>query len=94
MGKWYVTMKKADFDGWARKFNISPVVARILRNRDLTVEEEVGKFLRGTLEDCYSPWLLKDMDRAVEQVLAGSDRKRTCPFRMERTKPHQRRSFS
>ena len=71
MGKWYVTMKKADFDGWARKFNISPVVARILRNRDLTVEEEVGKFLRGTLEDCYSPWLLKDMDRAVEQVLAA-----------------------
>ena len=71
MEKWYVTMKKADFDGWARKFNISPVVARILRNRDLTVEEEVGKFLRGTLEDCYSPWLLKDMDRAVEQVLAA-----------------------
>ena len=71
MGKWYVTMKKADFDGWARKFNISPVVARILRNRDLTVEEEVGKFLRGTLEDCYSPWLLKDMDKAVEQILAA-----------------------
>lgn len=71
MEKWYVTMKKADFDGWARKFNISPVVARILRNRDLTGEEEVGKFLRGTLEDCYSPWLLKDMDKAVEQILAA-----------------------
>ena len=38
MEKWYVTMKKADFDGWGRKFNISPVVARILRNRDLTGE--------------------------------------------------------
>ncbi len=71
MEKWYVTMKKADFDGWGRKFNISPVVARILRNRDLTGEEEVGKFLRGTLEDCYSPWLLKDMDKAVEQILAA-----------------------
>lgn len=71
MEKWYVTMKKADFDGWARKFNISPVVARILRNRDLTGEEEVGKFLRGMLEDCYSPWLLKDMDIAVEQILAA-----------------------
>lgn len=71
MEKWYVTMKKADFDGWARKFNITPVVARILRNRDLTGEEEVGKFLRGTLEDCYSPWLLKDMDKAVEEILAA-----------------------
>ena len=24
-----------------------------------------------SLDDCYSPWLLKDMDRAVEQVLAA-----------------------
>ena len=30
----------------------------------------------------------------VEQVLAGSDRKRTCPFLMERAKPHQRQAFS
>ncbi len=71
MEKWYVTMKKADFDGWARKFNITPVVARILRNRNMTGEEEVRKFLGGTLEDCYSPWLLKDMDRAVEEILAA-----------------------
>nr|WP_300818306.1 single-stranded-DNA-specific exonuclease RecJ [uncultured Acetatifactor sp.] len=71
MEKWYVTMKKADFDGWARKFNITPVVARILRNRNMTGEEEVGKFLGGTLEDCYSPWLLKDMDRAVGEILAA-----------------------
>ena len=71
MEKWYVAAKKADFDGWARKFGITPVVARILRNRDLTGEEEVEKFLRGTLADCYSPWLLKDMDRAVEEILAA-----------------------
>lgn len=68
MEKWYVAAKKADFDAWAKKFHISPVVARVLRNRDLTREEEVEKFLYGTLSDCYSPWLLKDMDRAVEEI--------------------------
>ena len=68
MEKWYVAAKKADFDAWARKFRISPVVARILRNRDLVSEEEVEKFLYGTLEDCYSPWLLRDMDRAMEGI--------------------------
>lgn len=68
MEKWYVAAKKADFDKWAREFQISPVLARILRNRDLTDEEQVRKFLYGKLEDCYSPWLLKDMDRAVEQI--------------------------
>lgn len=68
MEKWYVAAKKADFDKWAREFQISPVLARILRNRDLTDEEQVRKFLYGKLEDCYSPWLLMDMDRAVEQI--------------------------
>lgn len=68
MEKWYVAAKRADFDKWAKEFQISPVLARILRNRDLTDEEQVRKFLYGKLEDCYSPWLLKDMDRAVEQI--------------------------
>lgn len=69
MEKWYVAVKKADFDKWAAEFGISPVAARILRNRDLTESSEIRKFLYGTLEDCYSPWLLKDMDRAVELLL-------------------------
>lgn len=69
MEKWYVAAKKADFDAWSRRFGISPVVARVLRNRDLTEEEAVGRFLYGKLEDCHSPWLLKDMDRAVEEIL-------------------------
>lgn len=69
MVKWYVAAKKADFEAWARKFGIDPVLARILRNRDLTTEEEVELFLRGKKEDCHSPWLLKDMDRAVTLIL-------------------------
>lgn len=69
MEKWYVAAKKADFNKWAEMFRISPVMARILRNRDLTEEAEIQKFLYGTLEDCYSPWLLQDMDKAVEQIL-------------------------
>ncbi len=65
MEKWMVAAKKADFESWARQFGISPVLARIIRNRDITEPEEVGKFLGGTLADCYSPWLLKGMEEAV-----------------------------
>ncbi len=32
---WKVYAKKADFNKWAEEFHISPVLARILRNRDL-----------------------------------------------------------
>ena len=69
MEKWYVAAKKADFNKWAQEFHISPVLARILRNRDLTESREIGKYLYGTLEDCYSPWLLKDMEKAVEIIV-------------------------
>lgn len=68
MEKWFVAAKKADFDKWAQEFQISPVMARILRNRDLTDERQIERFLDGTLGDCYSPWLLKDMDKAVELI--------------------------
>lgn len=73
MEKWYVAAKKADFDRWAEEFKISPVLARILRNRDLTEETQIRKFLRGTLEDCYSPWLLKDMEKAVALVTEAAE---------------------
>ncbi len=75
MEKWYVAAKKADFEKWAAEFGISPVIARILRNRDLTESGGIRKFLYGTLEDCYSPWLLKDMDRAVELLLKAVEEK-------------------
>ncbi len=65
--------KKADFDKWAAQFHISPITARILRNRDLTEEKEVERFLYGSLSDCHSPWLLKDMDRAVEAIGSAID---------------------
>lgn len=73
MEKWFVAAKKADFDKWAEEFHISPVLARILRNRDLEDVSQVRKFLYGTLEDCYSPWLLKDMDKAANALIGVVD---------------------
>lgn len=69
MEKWFVMAKKADFEKWASKYQISPMLARIIRNRDVTEEEEVGKFLYGELKDCYSPWLLYGMEQAVEEII-------------------------
>lgn len=69
MEKWFVTAKKADFNKWAQDFGISPVLARIIRNRDIVDEAEVQKYLFGTLKDCYSPWLLYGMTAAVDIIL-------------------------
>ena len=45
MAKWMVSAKKADFNGIAAKFQIDPVIARIIRNRDVVGDEAVEKFL-------------------------------------------------
>ena len=65
MEKWLVANKGADFESWSKTYGISPVLARIIRNRGLTDSSRVGMFLNGKLTDCHSPWLLTDMDRAV-----------------------------
>ena len=64
--KWVVAAKKADFQAIGREFGIDPVIARIIRNRGYTDENEIGKYLRGGRESLYDPHLLKDADRAAE----------------------------
>lgn len=66
MAKWMLAAKKADFDAIAQKFHISPVLARILRNRDLVTEEEIDRFLNGTLADLHDPSLLKGIQEASQ----------------------------
>lgn len=67
MKQWICMMKKADFKGIARKFQINQVTARILRNRDVA-EEEIGKYLRGGRDDLEDPWNLKGMEESVSII--------------------------
>lgn len=68
MGNWFLAAKKADFNKIAEEFEISPVLARLIRNRDVCGEEEIRKYLQGGIGDLYEPGLLKDMDRAVSVI--------------------------
>lgn len=49
MAQWFVSAKKADFEGIGQKFGISPVLARLIRNRDVVEEEEIQKYLYGDM---------------------------------------------
>lgn len=66
MEKWFVATKKADFSEIGNKFGIDPVIARLIRNRDHITECEIDNYLNGSLKNLYSPWKLKDMDKAVK----------------------------
>lgn len=69
MEKWVVAAKRADFNQIAQDFSIDPVIARVIRNRDIVGNEEIQKYLYGGKEQLYSPWLLKDMKKAVDILL-------------------------
>lgn len=64
--KWLVYGKKADFSAIANKFEISPVIARIIRNRDIITDEDIKNYINGSIDDLSSPNLFKDMDKGVE----------------------------
>ncbi|MDE6201914.1 MAG: DHH family phosphoesterase, partial [Lachnospiraceae bacterium] len=69
MAKWMVAAKKADFDRISEKYHISPVIARIIRNRDVVGDEAIERFLKGDLKDMYAPGLMKDMTLAADIIL-------------------------
>lgn len=66
MERWFVTMKKADFNRIGEKYHISPILARLIRNRDIIGDKEIDFYLNGTIADLHDGMLMKDMDRAVE----------------------------
>ena len=65
MAKWFLATKKAEFDEIGKKYGISPVLARIIRNRDIIEDADMERYLHGSLEDLYDGSLMQDMDRAV-----------------------------
>lgn len=66
MEKWMVYNKKADFKKIGSEFGIDPVIARLIRNRDIQDMKEIRSYLYGTLAEIPSPWKMKDMERAVQ----------------------------
>ena len=66
MQRWFITMKKADFNRIGEKYHISPILARLIRNRDIIGDDAIDFYLNGTIADLYDGMLMKDMDRAVE----------------------------
>ena len=66
MEKWMVSNKKADFQKIGSEFGIDPVIARLIRNRDIQDMKEIRSYLYGTLAEIPSPWKMKDMERAVQ----------------------------
>lgn len=69
MEKWFVMRKGAPFGEIAEKFKIHPILARLIRNRDVVGDENIEKYLHGTIADLYDGMFMKDMDKAIDILL-------------------------
>ncbi len=76
MEKWVVAAKRADFNGIGQRFGIDPVIARIIRNRDITEDKDIRMYLQGKISDMASHWLLKDMEKSVAILMEAVHEKR------------------
>lgn len=74
--RWVVAAKKADFYAIGREFGIDPVIARLIRNRDVVGKENIRAYLHGDVSGLPSPWLMKDSEKAAhileEKIKSGS----------------------
>mgnify|MGYP000258324427 FL=1 len=47
MVKWVIAAKRADFNQIGQQFHIDPVIARLIRNRDVIGEDEIREYQIG-----------------------------------------------
>ena len=66
--KWMLYAKKADFQEIGHKFHVSPVLARLIRNRDVVGDEAIERYLNGTVDQMHNPELLPDLALAAEPL--------------------------
>ena len=71
MEKWFIANKKADFDAIGKHFGISPILARIITNRGIIGEKNIHEYLFGTINNLYSPYLMKDMEKGINILVNG-----------------------
>ncbi|MCI5619989.1 MAG: single-stranded-DNA-specific exonuclease RecJ [Lachnospiraceae bacterium] len=77
MEKWIETRKGGNFIEIGKRFGIDPVIARVMRNRDICTDEEIRFYLYGGRADLPNPHLLMDGDKAAEllaQAIVGKQK--------------------
>ncbi|MCL2323295.1 MAG: DHH family phosphoesterase, partial [Oscillospiraceae bacterium] len=68
MEKWMMKNVKAPINEMSRELNVSPIVAKLLVNRNVKSIKEARDFLHPDLKNLNDPFKMKDMDKAVDII--------------------------
>ncbi len=74
--KWeYNKFDDETIEKFANENNVSKLLAKVLLNRGFKEKEKVQKFLYPKLEELYDPFLMNDMDVAVQRIIEAYETK-------------------
>ncbi len=65
MEKWIEITKPGDYKSLSKEYGISPIILRILRNRDYITKEEIDEYLFPSVSSLNDPFLLDGMEQVV-----------------------------
>lgn len=72
--KWkYKELDEEKIDEIVKKFDIPELLATVLVNRGIVDDEEIRVFLNPTRSDFHDPYLMPDMEIAVERIIKAID---------------------
>lgn len=65
---WRVAGKRADFGAIGARYDVDPVVARVITNRGITGDAAIGMFLNGDWQSLHDPALMKDLPKGCQII--------------------------
>lgn len=75
--RWIYPDKNADENivyAYRKLFGISPLVAKVLINRGICDAGDAKRFIERSIDSLHSPFLIKDMDKAVQRINEAKDK--------------------
>jgi len=71
--KWVILddIDKQTVESYAQLLNVPSIISRILLNRGIDTLDKAKIFFRGKMENLYDPFLLKDMEKAVDRIITA-----------------------
>ncbi|MBM4315767.1 MAG: hypothetical protein FJ122_17880, partial [Deltaproteobacteria bacterium] len=68
--RWHLRKGNDDLEGLlSREMGLSPILSRILMNRDITNTDDAHRYLSPSLRDLHNPFLMQDMKKAVDRLI-------------------------
>lgn len=71
--KWVIDRTQADFGRLAAKFNLPPLIIKLIVNRGIK-EEDIEEYLYGTINSLSDAHKMKDIDKASDILKKASDK--------------------